>query len=272
MNLLGFFSEESFLPSFRVEVNGNDFTTEISDRLVSMDLVDSVDEHSDSLTIELDTAIDGEAEIKLPRPGDRIEIQLGYNGKLTRVANAYIVDEVRISGPPDVFSLTCSSTPFTADSSIKSKTLTTRRSQSYSSTTLGQLASSIASRNGLTASVSAELSGTAIDHIDQVDESDLNLLLRIVRRCGGVLKPMDGKIVIVPEGQGKSVSGKKISVTVQREECATFEVTHGSRMADIKQVKTSAIDYNEAKTKDVSFDVPKGELWKASGELWEASK
>lgn len=255
---------ESFLPVFRVEVNGNDLTAELSHRLISMDLVDSVDEQTDSLTIDLDTALDGEQEIKMPRPGDRIEIQLGYNGKLTKVANAFVVDEVRIFGPPDTFSLTCSSTPFTADSSIKSKTLITRRSQSYSSTTLGELARSVAARNGLSAAVSDELAGKAIDHIDQVDESDLNLLLRIVRRCGGVLKPMDGKLVIVPEGKGKSVSGKKVSVTVYRAECATFEVTHGSRMADVKEVKASAIDYNEAKTVDSSFGVKKSELWEAS--------
>jgi phage protein D len=266
MNLAGLFAalEESFLPSFRIFSNGNELTSNYSDRMVSLDIVDSVDEQTDSLTLVLDTALEGEPEIKLPRPGDRIEVELGYNGRLTRIANAFVVDEVRLSGPPDLCTLTCSSTPFTADSSINSKTLVTRRSQSYSGTTLGELANSLASRNGLTAAVNEELASTNIDHIDQVDESDLNLLLRIVRRSGGVLKPMDGKLVIVPEGEGKSVSGKKVSVTVQREECATFDVVHGSKMADIKQVKASAIDYNAASTSETAFDVPKGELWEAS--------
>jgi len=255
---------DTYLSAFKLIRNGDDISEQISPRVLSIEVVDSVDENTDSMRVVLDSAIDGEKKIEVPRPGDRLEIYLGYGDGLVRIGNAFVVDEVQISGPPLQVELTGSSTPFTADNSISSGTMATRRSQSYNSTTLGALLKTLAARNKLESMCDEELAGTAIDHIDQVDESDINLLLRIVRRCGGVLKPMDGALVIVQEGSGKTAGGKAVSYTVAPEEIASFKVVHGSRMADVKQVKASAIDYNEAKTKDVSFGVKKGELWEAS--------
>jgi hypothetical protein len=255
---------DSYLPAFKIIRNGDDVSEKISPRVLSIEVVDSVDENTDSMRIVLDSAIDGEKKLEVPRPGDRLEIYLGYGKALERIGNAFVIDEVHISGPPLQVEVTGSSTPFTADNSISSGTMATRRSQSYSNTTLGALLKTLAARNKLKSMCDEELAGTAIDHIDQVDESDINLLLRIVRRCGGVLKPMDGALVIVQEGSGKTAGGEDVAYTVAPDEVANFKVVHGSRMADIKQVKASAIDYNEAKTKDVSFGVKKGELWEAS--------
>ena len=257
---------DSYLPTCRVIRNGDDITEKITPRVLSIDVVDSVDEESDSLRLVLDAAIDGEEKIPVPKPGDRLEVYLGYGTRMERIANAFVVDEVTISGPPTQVEVNCSSTPFTSDNSISSGTMSTRRSISYSSTTLGALLKSIAARNKLESKCDEELAATSIDHIDQVDESDLNLLLRIVRRCGGVLKPMDGALVIVKEGEGKTAGGKEVSYTVKPEEVASFRVVHGSRMADVKEVKTTHHDYNEAKTKTSSFGVKEGELWKESGD------
>jgi phage protein D len=253
-------------PQFRILSNGSDLTTDYAPRLLLLEVVDSTDEQSDSLSLTLDCARDGEKLLPIPQRGDRIEVWIGYGNALVRVANAFVVDEIEIEGPPDTLSVRCSSTPFTADSFKGTKSLVTRRSASYDNTTVAEIVNAVAKRNGLQASVADEIGSLQIPHLDQTNESDTSFLLRVVRQAGGILKPQDGRIVVLAEAGGTTTSGENASITITPDVVTRWRVQHGTKLNDVKKVKVQHHDYNAAQTLSVSAELKKSATWKEATE------
>ena len=72
------------------------------------------------------------------------------------------------------------------------------RTQSWSLYTIGDVVGTIAGRHGLEPRVDPALAGIALPHIDQVDESDLNLLLRLASyQLDVVAKVANGRLVFL---------------------------------------------------------------------------
>jgi phage protein D len=261
---------ESFLaskvskgPRCKVIANGTDITVLFQRTIVSIECAQSVDENSDGLTLTLQ---DVAKEIPIPKRGARLEVWLGYGEKLQNVGS-YVVDQVDISNPPNQIRITGTSTPFTADAFGGQPSMITRRSQSYDGKTLGEIVATIAKRNNLTPVVQEELAGVVFEHIDQVDESDTNFLLRIARDVGGILTPMDSKLVLVDERGGKTATGKPLdAVQLEESQVTSWRVSLGTKLNEAKKCEAKYHDYNECETKVAASDIPKNEIWKASGE------
>lgn len=241
-------------PTFSITAAGKDITQDVSSRLVSLDITDTVDETSDSLTLVLE---DTTGTLAPPASGARLEVSIGYDFRNVRLGS-FVVDEVELDGPPDLFNITASSTPFVTDRGGKgSAEFTSRKSRSWSGKTIGDIVSTIAGECGLSPVVDQSIKDIVIPHVDQVAESDANLLVRIARRYGAVLKPADGRLVIASADGGQTTSGKSLEFTLTPQDVSTYRVKFGGKMQSVTKVKVKVHDYSKAQAEEVVADVDK---------------
>lgn len=211
-------------PAFRIEADGADITGRLSDRLLSLSLVDEAGWQSDTVTIRLDDRVEGRATggaIALPRKGARLRVWLG----LGRAAfmGVFVVDELTIEGPPATLTIAAKA----ADMRDSLKAPVTR---SWHGVTLGDLVATIAGKHQLTARVAPELAAKVLEHVDQTEESDLHLLTRLARDFGAVAKPAGGYLVFAPKGKAKSASGKALgAVTLTPADVTQWSATLADR-------------------------------------------
>lgn len=239
-------------PTFAISAAGNDITGDVSDRLVSLTITDTVDETSDSMTLVLE---DTAGTLALPKSGAKLEVSLGYDFRNTRLGS-FVVDEVEVDGPPDQVTITASSTPFVSDRGGGGNAqFTSKKSRSWEGKTIGDILSTIAGECGLSPVVDQSLKDTVIPHISQVSESDANFLLRVARRYGGILKPADGRLVLALESGGQTTSGKTLETVLTPGDVSTYVFKLGGKMQGITKVKAKVHNYESADVEEVTVDV-----------------
>ena len=174
-------------PDFRIRANGEDITEIVRARLVGLTITDALDEESD--TCEL--TIDERPGIALPSTGAEFEVDLGYLESGLAFMGGYTVAEIERTGPPDV--LTARGAAADLIGGLKAP-----RTRSWDFPTIGSLVAEIAAEHGLTPQVEPSLRGVVLPHIDQVAESDLNLLRRLAdQQVDVVAKPANGRLLFV---------------------------------------------------------------------------
>lgn len=244
-------------PTFSITAAGKDITGDVSSRLVSLEITDTVDETSDGLTLTLE---DATGTLSLPKSGAKLEITLGYNWQNARMGS-FVVDEVTIEGPPDMIEITGSSTPFVDDRNGSSKAeFTSRKSRSWDGKTIGEIVATIASECGLDPVVDESLKEITIEHIDQVSESDANLLIRIARLYGGVLKPADGRLVLASEEGGKTTSGKSLELTLTPQDVTSYRVRYGGKAQGVTKVKARVRNYQTGEDEEIEAEVKEAQF------------
>lgn len=195
-----------FKPAFRVEVDGQDITSVLRPRLISLNLSDEAGVQSDRVTIRLSDS-DLFSRLQEPSVGAELKVWLGYGFSLTYMG-LFIADQVEISGPPDAMKIQGVSSPHGETPSGKTA-LTEQKWRSWpAGTTLGELVETVAADHGMKAAVSPSLADIELPHVDQVDESDINLLSRLALDLDAIAKPADGRIILAKRGESKSVSGE----------------------------------------------------------------
>lgn len=193
-------------PAFRVTVDGEDITTLLASRLVGLSLSDAAGVESDAVDITLADHLPLE-RLEIPPAGAEITVALGYTFKLKDMG-LFIADSVEVSGPPDQMRIR--GTAAIHGKTTEGKTaLTESRTRSWDAgTTLGDLVAKIAGEHGLQPAVSESLASVALPHVDQIDESDINLVTRLARDLDGLAKPAGGKLVIARRGESLSAAGE----------------------------------------------------------------
>ncbi|ACR70292.1 phage late control D family protein [Edwardsiella ictaluri] len=189
-------------PEYRITLDGVDVSSQLKNRLISFTLTDNRGFEADELQLELD---DSDGLLALPKRGVQLSVSLGWQGEGVLLQNRFVVDELEHSGTPDVLSIRARSADFR-------DTLNVKREQSYHDVTLGAIVQTIAARHTLEATVSGELSGIAIEHADQTNESDASFLTRLAQRYGAIACVKNNKLLLMPTGAGKSASGQPLPV------------------------------------------------------------
>jgi phage protein D len=182
-------------PAFRVVADGTDITDKIKDRLLSLRITDQAGQQSDSLEIAVD---DREKRMPAPRHGAWLRVWLGYSaaGQAPSYMGAFAVDEVDFSCGPRSMVIKATAAQTAPELTKESRT------QSWSNKTLGQVVQEIAKRNGLQPVINKPLSDIQIKHEDQTNETDQAFLTRLAEKYKAVIKPADGKLVVVERGKG----------------------------------------------------------------------
>lgn len=193
-------------PSYRLIVNGANITPTVNGRLIDMTLDETPGDEADTLSI---TISDHDSAVEIPPKGAEIEMAMGWKGQALSEKGVFIVDEASFSGPPDQISIT-------ARSADMRNTLPARKTQSWHGETLGEIVRQVAANNSLEAVVSGQLGSINIEHLDQTDESDLNLLNRLAERHDAISAVKAGRLIFTPRGEAQTASGNalpEISIT-----------------------------------------------------------
>lgn len=115
------------------------------------------------------------------------------------------MDEIEHSGAPDKLTIRARSADFR-------ETLNIRRDHSYHKTTIDGIIKTVAERNKLTPTLNKAISDLTVDHIDQTNESDGNLITRLAKQYGAIAAVKNGNLLFIRQGQAKTASGKPIPV------------------------------------------------------------
>lgn len=191
-------------PTFRAEVDGNDITAKIKDRLLSLRVTDLPGFKTDSIEIRLDNrAVDGGAYLPLPPTNRRIDLHLGYKESGLFYIGAFTVDLVGMEGPPDSMVIKAKAAKWMAG-------LKDPRSRSWHEVTLGDIVMTIAQEHGYQPAISDKLASIAIPHVDQTEESNAHLLTRLAIDHGATFKAAGERLIFVATGEEKSATGRDI--------------------------------------------------------------
>ncbi|CAM3691366.1 Phage late control gene D protein (GPD) [Vibrio aerogenes CECT 7868] len=223
-------------PTYKVIVDGEDITPRLDSRLMEIRLTDEVGWFSDTMTMIVD---DAGGRIKLPKIGKPIQVQLGYEETgITRVGD-YIIDEAKISGPPDQMLIRARS----VDMCQQMKTLQRR---SWDQKTLGEMIEKIAGQYGLRHRVSPELASIFVDHIEQNSESDIHFLTRLARQYNAVWKAISGHLIFITSQEGKTPQGTPLPVfKIHRTGVTAYELAWAER-SNLKHVTAYWRDRDKA--------------------------
>jgi len=224
-------------PEFQLTVEGQDITRVVSENLISLTVTDKAGGESDQLQIQLvDTGFE------LPKRGRVLRLALGFNGQ--RVSKgAYTVDEITVSGPPSTLQITAKAAPM--DSQKHKGKLQTQKTRSWDQISIGDLVASVAAEHGLVPRVNEQLAQKVIQHVDQANESDMNLLTRLARQYGAVSKPANGFWLFLKDGEGKTAGGAALPlVSLTPEQVSRWQARFNSR----NKVQRVVAQYHDAET------------------------
>jgi hypothetical protein len=242
-----------YRPDFSLSADGNDITAVMQRNLISLTLTDNAGSESDRLAITISLP----ETMVTPKKGAVLRLGLGFNGELIDKGQ-YVVDEVTSSGPPRRVQIVANAAPM--DNRKQSANLQTQKTRSFDDVTLGDLVKTVASGHGLVPRVNSELDRIKIDHVDQVGESDMNLLTRLAKRYGAISKPANGYWLFLKEGEGKSASGKTLTnITIQPHQVTHWQCRFSSRN-DVRRVVATYHDLETGDTKEVSTGVGEPEF------------
>lgn len=198
MNPVDFLINQAYpKPIYRVLVDDRDISPVIRGRLIDLSITDNRGFEADQLDIRLD---DSDGKLDLPSKGAEIRVWIGFEATGLIDKGTYTVDEIEHSGSPDVLSIRARSADLRGG-------MTQQRERSWHEITLGDLVRTIADENELQAIISPRLDSQWIDHIDQTNESAVNLLTRLAEQFDAISTVKDGKLLFISAAAGSSVSG-----------------------------------------------------------------
>ncbi|QOY23260.1 phage late control D family protein [Xanthomonas citri] len=188
------------IPQWRVVLDGVDLTERIAPRLLDLTLTECRGGEADQLDLRIH---DHDGKMALPKRGVRLAVALGWKATGLVDKGTFIVDEVEYSGAPDIIAVRARSADLTANMRI-------RRERSWHDTTLGAVLNTLAGEHALTPRVAEALAKIKLPHLDQANESDMNLLTRLGQRFNAVATVKAGALVFAPIGAGTTATGKPL--------------------------------------------------------------
>lgn len=213
----------------------SDISVLIHSRLISLSLSDNRGFEADTLNIELD---DSDGLLALPSRGATLTLGLGYQGEQLIAKGDYVVERVSHSGTPDKISIQATSADLI-------KATMDRKERSFDKKTIKQIVDTLALELGLKAVVSPAFAQQTIQHIDQTNESGLNLLSRLSEEFDAIATVKSGRLLFIERGKAQTATGKTFdTITINR---ASGD-NHHFEIADGENYSTVAAYWHNLKT------------------------
>jgi phage protein D len=194
--------------AYRLTIDGKDITARVRPILSSLTISDRQRGEADELEVVLD---DSDGAIELPSKGVVCRVAIGWDGEALVDKGAFVVDEVGHSGPPDIVTIRARS----VDLTNKARN---RANRSWHQTTLGAVIKDLAASQGLQARISPDLASIPVKHLDQVGESDVNLMTRLAKQHDATATVKGRALIFLRIGKGTTGSGAALP---------TFTLTRG---------------------------------------------
>jgi phage protein D len=130
---------------------------------------------SDELTLTVEDRVGRWRHGWFPATGDRVAVQLGYEGQPLLNCGQFAVDEVELGGPPDTVQIRTLATPMT-------EALRSPQSRSFEGLTLRELIEHVAAE--LELELVGEVADLPIDRVTQSSETTLAFVRRLAAEYG----------------------------------------------------------------------------------------
>ncbi|OOR99095.1 phage tail protein [Canicola haemoglobinophilus] len=220
------------IPAYRLSVINQDksqkeITTLISHRLISMNMSDNRGFEADEIDIQLS---DHDGQLVFPRRGAQLEVAIGWQGEQLIPKGKFTVDELQYSGSPDSLTIRARSADLRGS-------LSDKKERSFDNITFEKLISQIAQENALEPACADFFKEKIIPHLDQTNESDINLLTRLAENHDAIATVKNGKLLFMPVGLGLSVSGKALpimEITRQLGDSFNFSLTENDNYTAVR--------------------------------------
>ncbi|MDM3157327.1 MULTISPECIES: contractile injection system protein, VgrG/Pvc8 family [Citrobacter] len=211
-------------PAFSIKAEGKDITRTLQQCLSELILTDygGAMAKADELKITLISET-----LALPSKGARLQVALGFNDQLVD-KGWFVVSGVASSGPPRRIEIYATAAPMNAQK--QPGDVTSQKTRSWDNLRLEDLVKTVAVDNGLIPRVADVLKDIHISHVDQVAESDANLLSRLARTYNAVSKPSGGYWLFLQQGATATASGKQTRrITITPEDVSEWSYSEGQR-------------------------------------------
>jgi len=224
-------------PIYRLEVDGNDISPLVVDRLISLSIKDNRGLVVDSVDIELD---DSDGQLEIPPEGAIIQVWIGWSNTGLVDKGKYKVESVTHRGAPDVLSIS-------AFSNDVSEGLKQKRERSFSNKTIQVIFETVGAEYALKTIVHNTLANRVISYIAQ-NESDANLITRIADEHDAIATVKNGHLILLPRGASQTVSGLPLpTAQIFRSDGDGHNYTTGTGTDRITGVKAFYYDAGKSK-------------------------
>ncbi|WP_310606947.1 contractile injection system protein, VgrG/Pvc8 family [Buttiauxella brennerae] len=215
-----------YLPTFSIIAEDKDITSEISKYLTDLVFIDygatDEDPQSDKVTINLVSPT-----MALPKKGAKLKLALGFDSYLVD-KGSFIVDEVTLQGPPRTLGISALAVP--SDNTKHAANMQSQKTRAWDNMSIGEIVKTIALENGLQPAVSPELAGEMPGHLDQLYANDAEFLARLARQYDAISKASGGRWIFMPQGTGKTMSGKSLpEITITPDGKTNWQFAHRSK-------------------------------------------
>lgn len=238
--------ETVICPRVKIVYEGKDISQDISAYLISVDYTDNATDESDEVSFTVEDAFGQWRNEWAPTKGDKLSMQIGYDSEMLD-CGTFTVDEIEMSGPPDVVSIR-------ALAASISNPLRTKQSKAYEKQTLRQIATQIAGRYGYKIVDNTNdgkiLDQVQIDRITQSRESDLSFLRRVAGDYGVMFSLRDTSLVFTSIYDLETAEAKD---TIDRLDLISYSVKDKA----VAVYKDATVKHKSTKTnKVVESNVP----------------
>ncbi|KRI45891.1 contractile injection system protein, VgrG/Pvc8 family [Acinetobacter baumannii] len=224
-------------PIYRLEVDGNDISPLVVDRLISLTIKDNRGLVVDSVDIDLD---DSDGQLEIPPEGAIIQVWIGWSNTGLVDKGKYKVESVTHRGAPDVLSIS-------AFSNDVSEGLKQKRERSFSNKTIQVIFETVGAEYALKTIVHDTLANRVISYIAQ-NESDANLITRIADEHDAIATVKNGHLILLPRGASQTVSGLPLpTAQIFRSDGDGHNYTTGTGTDRITGVKAYYYDTGKSK-------------------------
>ncbi|MHB8382568.1 MAG: phage late control D family protein [Candidatus Binataceae bacterium] len=206
-------------PQWILNYAGVNISGEVSAMVRAITYVDRLGGKSGDLCVEVEDHAQRWQGPWYPALGDGVQAFLGYSGGQLLECGSFQVDDLQLSGPPDVFRLRCLAAYVTP-------AMRTRNSAAYEGQTLLAIASTIAGKYGLALISAPNLEDVAFSRVTQRDETDLEFLARLADDFGYEFTVRGAQIVFYAR---TALAAAAPIATIVRSDLERFEFRNRTR-------------------------------------------
>lgn len=201
-------------PYFKVLYNGKNITTDISKSLLSINYTDKSGGDADEIEITVEDVEGKWQDEWYPSKGATLSVEMGMEGGNILNCGVFTIDEISVSGSPDVVSMR-------GIAATISKSVRTKKSYPHENKTLKQIVQTVAQNHGFI--VIGDIPDIKTEYVLQKNETDLAFLSRLAQTYGCTFNLRDNQVVFTDAG--KLESGKSV-ITLTKSDISTYSFTN----------------------------------------------
>jgi uncharacterized protein len=242
-------------PQWVLTYRGVNITTDLSQTVTSITHLDRLDGASGMPEVALEEHEKRWQGPWQPAEGDQVNLMIGYSDGPLLPCGDFQIDDLSLDGPPDLFRIGCLAAYITP-------AMRTANSSGYENQTLTQIATTIASKYGMTMVAADGPQAPAFARITQRQESDPAFLKRLARRHNYEFTIRGTQLVLYSR---ESLEGSAPVATISRSDLLRFEF----RLKTYRTFKASRVSYFQPEAKQLvtntateTADTPTGDTLK----------